>query len=102
MNLLYMLTVGGDSIFWYLSSPTFYVPFCRDISNFFLYVVACSHKSEGRHLWLWGYCYYYCWVFGLRFKLVLLVLLWLCLYHVGCVGISLVVIPSLNVDEKQR
>ena len=25
---------------------------------------------------------------------------WLCWYYVGCVGISLVVIPSLNVDGK--
>ena len=29
-------------------------------------------------------------MFGLRFKLVLLVLLWLRWYYVGCVGISLV------------
>ncbi len=36
---------------------------------------------------------------GLRFKLVLR---WLCWYFVGCIGISLVVIPSLNVDGKQR
>ncbi len=34
---------------------------------------------------------------GLRFKLVLR---WLHWYFVGSVGISLVVIPSLNVDEK--
>ena len=32
-----------------------------------------------------------------RFKLVLR---WLCWYYVGCVGITLVVIPSLNVDGK--
>ena len=32
-----------------------------------------------------------------RFKLVLR---WFCWYNVGCVGISLVVIPSLNVDGK--
>ena len=34
---------------------------------------------------------------GLRFKLVLR---WLCWYFVGCIGISLVVIHSLNVDGK--
>ena len=34
---------------------------------------------------------------GLRFKLVLRWLRW---YFVGSVGISLVVIPSLNVDGK--
>ena len=34
---------------------------------------------------------------GLRFKLVLRWLRW---YFVGCIGISLVVIPSLNGDGK--
>ena len=41
---------------------------------------------------------------GLRFKLVftslMLVFRWLRWYFVGSVGISLVVIPSLNVDGK--
>ena len=35
---------------------------------------------------LWYYYYYYYWVFGLRFKLVLLVLRWLCWYYVGCIA----------------
>ena len=40
--------------------------------------------------------------FGLRlvFTLVMLVLLWLRWYYFGSIGISLVVIPSLNVDGK--
>ena len=34
---------------------------------------------------------------GFWFKLVLR---WLCWYYIGCIGITLVVIPSLNVDGK--
>ena len=37
---------------------------------------------------------------GLVFTLVMLVLHWLRWYYVGCVGITLVVIPSLNVTGK--
>ena len=38
---------------------------------------------------------------GFRFKMVFtLVLRWLCWYFVGSVGITLVVMPSLNVDGK--
>ena len=36
--------VGGDIVFWYLIS------IFSGIFNLFLYVVACSHKSEGCHL----------------------------------------------------
>ena len=38
--------------------------------------------------------------FKLRFALDMLILHWLRWYFVGSVGISLVVIPSLNVDGK--
>ncbi len=48
----------------------------------------------------------YCnsWIFGFRFNLfftlVMLVLRWLRWYFVGSVGISLIIIPSRNVDGK--